>query len=178
MATSAFGGLGMQNLGAENVTAGPGMDLGRALLGMGISKSGLEGWMNENLGVGIKNGQFGAYTPSTGAVTPAGAVAPTGSFSGAQFPAATSMNSASPMTSFSGSQFPANNAEGKAMLNNVVHTEPSPINQANNQQAFASNAAMPPPSPIMGGVVPPTNEYMNGPGLRDKIAKYAMAAFA
>ena len=39
MATSAFGGLGMQNLGAENATAGSGMDLGRALLAIGDLKA-------------------------------------------------------------------------------------------------------------------------------------------
>ena len=156
MATSAFGSLGMQNLGAENYTSGPGMDLGRALLGMGISKSGLEGWMNENMGVGVKNGQFGAYTPPTGAVKPAGAVAPTGSFSGAQFPASKTED----------------NAEGKAMLNNVVHTEPPPITQANNQQTIASGAAMPPPGPILGGVVPSTNfDFTNNLGIRDRLTK-------
>ena len=169
MATSAFGSLGMQNLGAENATAGPGMDLGRLLLATGVSKSGLEGWMNENLGMGIKDGKFVPYQ----APTPTGAIAPTGSFSGAQFPATASMGSASPMTSFSGAQFPANdNAAGKAMLNNVVHTEPPPITQANNQQAMASNAAVPPPSPILGGVVPSINfDAMSGPGVRERIAK-------
>ena len=67
------------------------------------------------------------------------------------------------------------NSEGKAMLNNVSQAEP--VITANQQQPMASNAMVAPPAPIMGGVVP-TNDYMNGPSLRDKIAKYAMASFA
>jgi len=166
---SPFASLGLNNLGQENYNSGPGMDLGRLLLATGVSKSGLEGWMNENLGMGIKDGKFVPYQAST----PTGAIAPTGSFSGAQFPATASMGSASPMASFSGAQFPANdNAEGNAMLNNVVHTEPPPITQANNQQAMAYNSAMPPPSPILGGVVPSTNmDFMSGPGIRERIGK-------
>ena len=63
------------------------------------------------------------------------------------------------------------------MLNNVVHTESPPITQANNPQAIAYGAAMPPPGPIMGGVVPSTNfDFMSGPGVRERIAKAFGAA--
>jgi hypothetical protein len=155
MATSAFGNLGMQNLGTENYTSGEGLDLGRALLAMGISKSGLEGKLND-FGLSAKNGKLGFGGPAPTA-TPVGAAVPT---QAAPAPGGLSTNDAV-----------------KTLMN--THDEPtSSIQPANEQQALAFNSSMPPPVPIMGGVVPPDNEYMNGPGLRDRIAKYAMGAFA
>jgi hypothetical protein len=152
MATSAFGNLGMQNLGQENYTSNEGLDLGRALLAMGVSKSGLEGKLNE-WGINTKSGKLGFGG------SPAGAVAPS--------PAAPAPASGGLST----------DDAVKTLMN--THDEPtSSIQPANEQQAFAFNSSVPPPAPIMGGVVPPDNEYMNGPGLRDKISKYAMAAFA
>ena len=77
MATNAFGGLGLQNLGQENYSSGPGLDLGRALLAIGLSKSGLEEKMN-NWGVGLNsNGQLIAIKPSTATnASPVAGVAP------------------------------------------------------------------------------------------------------
>jgi len=164
MATSAFGGLGLNYLGQENAASGSGMDLGRALLAIGASKSGLEGWLNSK-GIGINNGQLGAYKPP---IAPIG-----GSVSESVSPSMT----APPITVPSENRGSVNSAdphpEGRAMLNNV--SQSTPMTTANEQQQFASNTMIPPPAPIMGGVVPPENEYMSGPGIRDKLAKYATA---
>jgi hypothetical protein len=162
MATSAFGGLGLNYLGQENAASGSGMDLGRALLAIGASKSGLEGWLNDK-GIGINNGQLGAYKQPT---VPVG-----GSVSAGVPPSITAPQIAAPGEM---GRTINPNAEGHAMLNNI--SQAAPMTSANEQQQLASNTMVPPPAPIMGGVVPPENEYMSGPGMRDKLAQYA--AFA
>jgi hypothetical protein len=158
MATSAFGGLGLNYLGQENAASGPGMDLGRALLGIGISKSGLEGWLNDK-GLSVNNGQLGVYknpTPAGGAAIP-GAVAP--SITAPQIQAPGELGRGTNP-----------NAEGNAMLNNV--SQAAPMTSANQQQPLPQTAMMPPPSPILGGVVPSTNfDFMSGPGVRERISK-------
>jgi len=148
MATSAFGNLGMQNLGTENYTSGDGLDLGRFLLATGVSSSGLENWLNTKLGVGITNGKLSTYKAPVGAAVPT-QVAPA--------PAATNGLSADDAV--------------KTLMN--THGEPtSSIQPANEQQALAFNSSVAPPAPIMGGVVPPTNmDFMSGPGLRERIGK-------
>lgn len=158
MATSAFGNLGMQNLGAENYTSGEGLDLGRALLAMGISKSGLEGKLND-FGLSAKNGKLGFGGPAP-TVTPAGAVAPS--------PAAPAPASGGLST----------DDAVKTLMN--THGGPtSSIQPANEQQALAFGAAMPPPSPIMGGVVPSGNlGFTNNLGIRDRITKAVGGIFA
>lgn len=161
MATSAFGGLGLNYLGQENAASGSGMDLGRALLAIGASKSGLESWLNDK-GISINNGQLGVYKPST---TPNSS-----SISDAVPPSITAPQIAAPGEM---GRTINPNAQGHAMLNNI--SQAAPLTSANEQQQLASNTMIPPPAPIMGGVVPPENEYMSGPGIRDKLAKYATA---
>lgn len=150
MATSAFGNLGMQNLGQENYTSGEGLDLGRFLLATGASASGLENWMNTKLGIGINNGKLGAYKPPTASID--GAVAPS--------PAAPAPASGGLST----------DDAVKTLMN--THGGPtSSIQPANEQQALALNSSVAPPAPIMGGVVPPSFDYMSGPGLRQRFAQ-------
>jgi hypothetical protein len=155
MATSAFGNLGMQNLGAENYTSGPGMDLGRALLAMGISKSGLEGKLND-FGLSAKNGQIGALPTSN---VPLGSVVPAApSITAPQIQGVGEAGREDP------------HSEGRSILNNV--SQAAPMTTANEQQPMASTAMAPPPSPMMGGVMPPTNmDVMSGPGIRERITK-------
>jgi hypothetical protein len=142
MATSAFGNLGMQNLGAENAISGSGLDLGHALLAMAVSKSGLEDKLNE-FGLSAKNGKLGFGGP--------GAVAPT---QAAPAPSGLSTNDAI------------------KTLMNTHGEPTSSIQSANQQQPLAFNSSVAPPAPIMGGVVPPTNmDFMSGPGLRERIGK-------
>jgi hypothetical protein len=162
MATSAFGGLGLNYLGQENAASGPGMDLGRFLLATGASASGLENFMNTKLGVGITDGKLGAYKQPTPAIS--GAVVP-----GASVPAvANSPAVNAPTTPSTGMS--SENAV-KTLMN--THEEPiSAITPANQQQPMAQTAMMPPPSPILGGVVPSTNfDFMSGPGVRERISK-------
>jgi len=165
MATSAFGGLGLNYLGQENAASGSGMDLGRALLAIGASKSGLEGWLNDK-GIGINNGQLGVYKPST---------APnSGSIPDAVPPSITAPQIAAPGEM---GRTINPNAEGHAMLNNI--SQAAPMTPANEQQQLASSAMVPPPAPIMGGVVPSTNfDFANGLGIRDRLTKAMGAAFA
>jgi hypothetical protein len=170
MATNAFGGLGLQQLGQENYTSGSGLDLGRALLAMGISKSGLESKLND-WGLSAKNGQLGfngvSSTNPTGSA-PVGAVVPLSS---------SQMSAGSNWGAFgeAGKSNVMSDEDAKKTLMNE-HEPVSSITPSNDQQMLASNVSMPPPSPIMGGVVPPSNDYTNGAGLRDKLAQYA--AFA
>ena len=150
MATSAFGGLGLQNLGQENYTSGEGLDLGRALLAMGVSKSGLEGKLND-WGINTKSGKLGFGGSSAGSVAPSPA---------APAPAAGGLSTDDAV---------------KTLMN--THGEPtSSIQPANEQQALAFGAALPSPSFIMGGVVPPSFDYMSGPGLRQRFAQAFGAA--
>lgn len=167
---SPFASLGLNNLGQENYNSGPGLDLGRALLAMGISKSGLESKLND-WGLSAKNGQLGfngvSSTNPAGSV-PAGAAVP---LSNAQMSAGSNWGAFGE----AGKSNVMSDEDAKKTLMNE-HEPVSSITPSNDQQMLASNASMPPPSPIMGGVVPPTNDYTNNIGLRDKLAQYA--AFA
>lgn len=173
MATNAFGGMGLNYLGQENVASGQGLDLGRALLAMGASKSGLEGWMNQNLGLGIKNGQIGAFQPSSGAAVPAS------SSDGVAPPSITAPQITVPNENRGSANTADPHAGGRALLNGTSSIEPASMVAANQQQPLATNVSMPPPAPIMGGVVPSTNfDFTNGLGIRERLTKAVGAAFA
>jgi len=162
MATSAFGGLGLNYLGQENAASGPGMDLGRFLLATGASASGLENFLNTKLGIGITDGKLGAYKQPTPAVS--GAAVP-----GASVPAVANSPAVNTPTPSSAGMSSENAV--KTLMN--THEEPiSAITPANNQQMIAANSSAPPPMPMMGGVAPPANfNFSNGLGIRDRITK-------
>jgi hypothetical protein len=163
MATSAFAGLGLQNLGQENYTSGEGLDLGRFLLATGVSKSGLEGKLND-WGIGINNGKLGALKP---VVPTATSVSPA-----ASAPAAA--QNVTPATTTNGLSI----EDAKKTLMGIPLSQAPAITTGNEQQQLAMGSMAPPPSPIMGGVVPPTFDYMSGPGLRQRVAQAFGAAAA